>query len=270
MQQRAAIWILGAFWTSLFFEVEAITGLIPINLHLCKLSGQAQLRAHSLPHNHILYVLLESKPSYDHTSHPLSLDSLTHCQRENIKGTIVNMDNRFNEVFPSFNPLNIEFSSSSHLIDVFPSYFSFHSFIKHSDNNLEDHSNQLNNIAIMFLLNYLHTLIISDAGIKNNIATSITHIYIRDRPIIKTIHHMANITSTEAKLFAIRCSINQTINLLGISKIIIITDSIHAAKKIFDLVIYLFQIHSAVISKKLRKIFLTNNDNSIAFWKCPS
>jgi len=148
--------------------------------------------------------------------------------------------------------------------------FSFYSFIKHSDNNLEDHSNQLNNITIMFLLNHLHTLIISDAGIKNNIATSITHIYVCDRPIIKTIHHMANVTSTEAKLFAIRCSINQAINLLGISKIIIITDSIHAAKKIFDSAIYLFQIYSAIISKKLGKFFLTNSDNSIAFLKCPS
>jgi len=34
MQRRATIWILGVFKTSPIFSIEAITGLIPINLHL--------------------------------------------------------------------------------------------------------------------------------------------------------------------------------------------------------------------------------------------
>ena len=119
----------------------------------------------------------------------------------------------------------------------------------------------------MSLLNYLYALIISDAGIKNNIATSITHIHVYNRPIIKTIHHVANVTSTEAKLFVIRYSINQAINLLGISKIVIITNSIHTAKKIFNSVIHKY---SATISKELRKIFFANSNNSIAFWECSS
>ncbi len=49
MQRRATIWILGAFKTSPLFSVEAIAGLIPINLYLQKLSGRSQLCAHSLP-----------------------------------------------------------------------------------------------------------------------------------------------------------------------------------------------------------------------------
>ena len=54
MQRRASIWILGAFKTPPSFGIKAIAGLIPINLHLQKLSGRLQLRSHSLPHNHIL------------------------------------------------------------------------------------------------------------------------------------------------------------------------------------------------------------------------
>jgi len=54
MQCRTAIWILDAFHNSPSFGIEAITELIPINLHLYKLSGRTQLRAHSLPYNHIL------------------------------------------------------------------------------------------------------------------------------------------------------------------------------------------------------------------------
>ena len=122
----------------------------------------------------------------------------------------------------------------------------------------------------MSLLNYSYTLVISDTSIKNNIAIFIAHTHICSKPIIKIIYHTVNITSTEAKLFAIRCSINQTINLPQISKIIVITDSIHTAKRIFDSSIYPFQTHSASISKELRKFFLTNNDNSITFWECLS
>jgi len=118
------------------------------------------------------------------------------------------MDNRFKKVFSSFDSLNKEFSPSSHLINIFPSCFSFHSFIKHSSSNLQDHSHQLNNIAIMFSLNHLHTLVISDTGIKNNVATFITYIYIHNKPIIKIIHYVANITSTEVELFVIRYGIN--------------------------------------------------------------
>jgi len=180
------------------------------------------------------------------------------------------MDNRYNKVFPSFDPLNTEFSPGSHIIDVFPSRFSFHSFVKSNDNNLENHTHQLNNIAITSLLDHLHMFIISDSGIKNNVAISIAHIHVCDRPIVKMIHHAANITSTEAELFAIRCGINQAVKLPEISKIVIITDSVHAANKIFDSSIHSFQVYSVAISKELRKFFNANNDNSIAFWECSS
>ena len=77
MQRRATIWILDAFQTLPSFGIEAIAGLIPVHLHLQKLSGRSQLRAYSLPHNYILRLLLELNPSVSNTSHLLSLDILT-------------------------------------------------------------------------------------------------------------------------------------------------------------------------------------------------
>jgi len=147
----------------------------------------------------------------------------------------------------------------------FPVVFFFHSFTKSNNNNLENCAHQLNNIAIMSLLDHSHALIISDSSIKNNVATSITHIHVHDKPIVKTIHYAANITSTEAELFTIRCGINQAVNLLGISKIVVVTDSLYTIKKIFDSSIHPFQMHSATISKELRKFFSANNRNSIMF-----
>ena len=208
MQQKATIWILSTFHTSSLFRVEAITGLIPINLHLCKLSCCAQLHAHSLSHNHILWSLLESQPLEDIKQYSISLNSLTHYQRGIIKRSIIDIDNKFNKVFSSFDFLNVEFSPGSCLINIFPNSFSFHSYIKQKENNLENYTNQLNDIATSSLLNHPYALVISDTSIKNNIAISISHIYAYDRPIVKAVHHATNITTTKVELFAIRCSIN--------------------------------------------------------------
>jgi len=80
-----------------------------------------------------------------------------------------------------------------------------------------------------------HTaIVVTDASVKKDIATSISHIHIYNHPLTKTVHHAAFITSTEAELFALRCGINQACGKDNVSKIIIITNSIHAAKKIFD------------------------------------
>jgi len=59
MQRRATLWILGAFKMLPMLGIEAIAGLIPINLHLQKLGRRFQLKTHSLPSNHIICSLME-------------------------------------------------------------------------------------------------------------------------------------------------------------------------------------------------------------------
>ena len=116
-----------------------------------------------------------------------------------------------------------------------------------------------------------HTaLIITDASIKNDIATSISHVHIANQPLTKTVHYVVFVTSTEAELFAIRCSINQACTKENISKVIVIMDSIHAAKKIFNSKFHPFQSHTAAILSKLWDFFNSNHNNSIEFWECPS
>ena len=104
-----------------------------------------------------------------------------------------------------------------------------------------------------------HTAIVAiDASIKNDIATSISHVHICDHSLTKTVHHAVFVTSTEAELFAIRCSINQACSKENVSKIIIITDSIHMAKKIFDSKSHPYQLHTTAILSKLRRFFAVN------------
>jgi len=100
-------------------------------------------------------------------------------------------------------------------------------------------------------------LVITDASIKNDIATSISHIHLANHPLIKTVHHAVFIISTEVELFAIRYGINQACIKEGVSKIIIITDSIHAVKKIFDSKLHPYQSHTTAILSKLHHFFKT-------------
>jgi len=73
-----------------------------------------------------------------------------------------------------------------------------------------------------------------NASVKNNVATLIVHIHVHNKPIVKTLHHAINTMSTEAEFLVLRCSINQSAHLQNISKIVVITDSIYVAKKIFN------------------------------------
>ena len=94
--------------------------------------------------------------------------------------------------------------------------------------------------------------------------------YTFNNPIIKIVHHAVHVTSTEAKLFAIRCSINQALKFDNMLKVIVITNSIHMGKKIFEPTNYPYQVQSAAILSDLHKFFMHHKNNSIKFWECPS
>ena len=59
-------------------------------------------------------------------------------------------------------------------------------------------------------------------------------------------------------------------SLDNVSKIIVITDAIHAVKKIFDPSVHPYQLQSAAILSDLHWFFTNHKNNSIEFWKCPS
>jgi len=94
-------------------------------------------------------------------------------------------------------------------------------------------------IFIYTLMDFTSIIVVSDTCIKNNIATFISHVHFYSNGIKKTIYHTINISLTKVELFAIRCRINQVVQISKISYIIIIiTNAIHLAKKIFNFMIY--------------------------------
>ena len=101
-------------------------------------------------------------------------------------------------------------------------------------------------------------------------ATSISYIHLHNSLVIKTIYQVVNVTTTEFELFTIRYSINKAVKKPNVNRIVIITNSLHAARKIFDSSLHPYQIQSISISCKLRDFFNSNINNCINFWDCSS
>ena len=270
MQRRAAIWILGAFITLPSEGIKAIAGVIPIKFHLQKIARRSQIQPFKLPTGHILRSLMDDLPPSSIMPNPHYIGSLTNHQRNLTKGHLIDSYNKAHGIFPSFSPLNPEFSPGLCITDKFSNRFSFNLVNKKEKEKYKIHAQELDDMVLHNSSLSQTALVITDASIKNDIATSILHIHIVNCPLTKTVHHASFVTSTKAELFTIRCGINQACSNDTISKIIVITNSIHTAKKIFDSRSHPFQLHSAAILSELWNFFNSNYDNSIEFWECPS
>ena len=267
MQRRAAIWILGAFKTSPLERIEALAGLIPVKFHLQKITKRSQICPFKLPKSHMLNNLIDDSPQQ---LNPYNMGILTHRQRTLTKDHLIDLKIKSYGIFPSFSPLDPEFTLGHRIIDNFSDHFSFNLVNKTEKEKNNRCAQELDEMVLRNSSIPNTVLVITNASIKNDITTSITHIHSTNHPLIKTVHHASFVTSSEAELFAIRCGINQVCSLDNISKIVVVTDSIHVAKKIFDPGSHPFQIHSAAILSILRNFFSANDSNSIEFWECPS
>ena len=214
--------------------------------------------------------MLESRFSSNHKLYYLLIEKLTPKQRLKIKDPIIDSNNRLNGIFDFFNPFNNKFLPGNRLINLFSSCFSFYLLDRKSTRTRKIYLCKLNEIIFNASDNPKAVIVILDASIKNNVAMSIAHIYVHNSPIVKTIHHAINITSTKAELFAIRCGLNQASHLANIEYIVVITDSIHVVKKIFGLFTHPYQIQTSAIFKEIREFFKRNHHNSLEFWDCPS
>ena len=251
IQRRVAIWILGAFRTSLTKGIEAIAGIIPIRFHLQKIARRSQIRPFKLPTNHILRSLMDDLPSLSIFPNLYSISSLTNLQKNITKGHLIDSCNKSYGIFPSFSPLNQEFVPGLYIIDIFSDCLSFNLATKKDKEKNKICAHELDTMVLHHSSSPHTALVITDASIKNNITASISHIHIANRLLTKTVHHALFVTSTEAELFAIRCSINQACSNEVVSKIIVIMDSIHATRKIFDSSSHPFQHHSSAILSEL-------------------
>jgi len=198
----------------------------------------------SLSKQHAINSLLDKHHSKKAKPHHMAMAYLTSKQWLKIKSPIVDTNNHSNEIFPSFDSLNRELSSSFHLVDTFPNLFSFHSVNWKNTNAKIAYHNKLNSIYKDSLIDQNIVLIISDASVKNNITTSVSHIYGEQDIIAKTVHYAINITSTEAELFTIRYDINHVTQMQDIIYIIIIIYQVHPSRVYISVMFSTFTIQA--------------------------
>ena len=213
---------------------------------------------------------MDNSPILSNKPNPYTVSFLTNWQKNIAKDHLINSYNKAYGIFLSFSPFNLEFSPGFCITDNFSDCFSFN-LVNEKEKEKDRICTQELDKIVLHTSSSLHTaLVVTDASIKNDIVIFILYVYIANYSLTKTVHHVVFVTSMEAELFAIRCSINQACIKENMSKVIVVTDSIHTVKKIFDSKSYLFQSHTAVILSKLRGFFNLSYDNSIKFWEYSS
>jgi len=141
--------------------------------------------------------------SYSDTHAKLSLYSinlLTSCQKTIIKSHLIDSNDKLYGVFPAFSSFYPEFNLGSRIVDLFPDCFSFN--LASREKNNKKRSQQLNEMTLQLSSSPHIAIIVTDASIKKDITTSISHVHICNHPLTKMVHHAAYIMSTEAELFA--------------------------------------------------------------------
>ena len=126
-----------------------------------------------------------------------------------VKGHIVDVNNRLNGIFNSFDLFSNKFSPRNRLIDVFPSCSSFYLSNRKYAKVKKVHLHKLDELIFHVSVNPKTTIVVLDTSIKNQVIISIAYAHIHDTPVVKMIHHAINI-----------------------EHIVVITDSIHIAKNI--------------------------------------
>ena len=96
------------------------------------------------------------------------------------------MNNKFNGIFPSFNPFSSEFCPRDRLIDIFPNHFSFYPTDRKRKESRKEHICKLNKLTLQTSANLKTAVIVSDMSIKNQVATTIAHIHIHYNLVITT------------------------------------------------------------------------------------
>jgi hypothetical protein len=124
MQRRAALWITGTFRTSPTMAIEAIAGLMPIHLHLSKLTQRSSVRMSTLHWTYVLYTF--SSLYANQTQHPLSPLLLTERQTNKATGPLIEVVKHQPAPNETLTLLPIEGMLGLRLLDCFLDRFSLY------------------------------------------------------------------------------------------------------------------------------------------------
>jgi len=170
------------------------------------------------------------------------------------------------------NSLHPKIYPGCRLLDNFPDQVSFHPC---------DHSNgRTHKLQFDTLGQLCHeassdpsTLVVAtDASVippRNMQAVSVAHFWRLGEQVSLSKAPTGQATALDTELFAIRLSVVKATSF-DVKRIVIITDSLTAARRAVDASVYSGQAHSLAIVQAPKGFFTNYPDRSIHFWDCPS
>ena len=164
MQHKAALWILGAFRTLPTGGIEALAGLIPIQLHLKKLVKWSCLQTATFPSHHVLMSLLSARNSKGTRPHPQSLALLNDAQCACLKGSLLDTEASLLNLTKCFDPLHAEATPGCRLLDSFPDHISFHPCNHSSLRDCKTHLQSLDQLCLEAFSSSSTLVVVTDAS----------------------------------------------------------------------------------------------------------
>jgi len=268
MQRKAATWISGAFRTSPSGGLEALTGLIPIQLHLEKLRECGSLRTATLPPRHAL--------SRNHTKessiHPLALANFSPAQAKRLKSPLTSIVNTLDQLPETFSLCSDECRPGTRVMDLWSNRIHYHQCNRRDEEKVANHLRTLYEVCQKAAHDTSQVVCAADASVPTSSrwqAISVGACWVGGHQITSIKSPTGKVTALDTELFAIRLAISKA-TVTGCKDIIIFTGNIPAAKRAMDTSIHSGQEHSIAMSRLLRSHFIAYLEGSLHFWDCPS
>ncbi|CAA7270843.1 unnamed protein product [Cyclocybe aegerita] len=223
MQQKAALWITGAFCTSPTGGLEALMGLIPVYLMLKKLATHAVYRVATLSDTHPLLSMLGKRLLKRAEPHTCSAVLMTPAMRGKVKSTVMEVDERVHTLTESFKPFAPEARPGDQLLDCFVDRLHFD-----KRDPAQDRLPYLDKLIAKARADPLTVLAATDGSVPQSNqyqVASTAIIYKRHRELERTCYVSGRVTAPDAELNAISCVVCLAVKQVNCQHIMVFTDS---------------------------------------------
>ena len=181
------------------------------------------------------------------------------------EASLLNLTERFDSLHPETHP-------GCRLLDNFLDHVSFHPCDRSNGRTHKLQFDTLDRLCHEASSDPPTLVVATNASVippRNIQAVSVAHFWRLGEQVSSSKVPAGRATALDAELFAIRLGVVKATSF-DIKRIVIITDSLTAARRAVDASVHSGQAHSFAMVQALRGFFTNHPDRSIHFWDCPS
>ncbi|CAA7270779.1 unnamed protein product [Cyclocybe aegerita] len=268
MQQKAALWITGAFRTSPTGSLEALAGLIPVHLMLKKLVMRTVYRVATLSDTHPLHSMMGERLLKRAEPHTRSAALVTPAMQGKVKSTIMEVDECVHTLTESFEPFVPKAHPGDQLLDHYADCLHFD-----ERDPTQDRCPYLDELIATARADPLTVLAATDGSVPQSNqyqAASAAIIYKGHCELERTRYVSGRVTAPDAELKAISCAVRLAVKQADCQHIMVFTDSMGSAHRAVDPSVHSGQAFSLSVCRTLQEWFEADDLHRITFIYIPS